>query len=368
MDISSLNLFHVTLPLARPFETHQGTLTHREVIIVKAIDYDGVAGFGEVHPFTTPFYTAETIQTAWHILTDVFLPVVDFEKISHPSDVCEALSGYHGHQMAKAGLEGALWDLFAKQKEESLSSVLGGTREVVQAGVALSLSDDIQTLAPKLKEQGYQKFKVKVTKGKEHEQLQSIREVDPSLPVMIDANGMYSHIDFDTVVSLDNLNLMMIEQPFPAGDFIDHRQLQTEMKTPICLDESIMGVHDAYQAIMLEACRIINIKIGRVGGLTQAKQIHDLCDQHAVPVWSGGMVETGISKAHHIALASLNNFTIPADLTSSSHFFDKDLVEPPITVESGQVSVPDGPGIGFEVDEDYVHACTVRSHIYKVEA
>ncbi|MFG6148201.1 o-succinylbenzoate synthase [Halobacillus sp. B23F22_1] len=351
MNISKINLNEITIPLKTPFQTNSGKLSERSVIIISIEDTNGMIGYGEVTAFSLPFYTSETIQTAWHVLKDIVIPSLNFEEMPHPSDFSEGVSFIKGNQMAKAGIEAALWDLHAKQLNISLSKLIGGVRKNVKAGAVLSLTSQLSTDVPLLLESGYERFKLKVEKGKEEEIISHVRERYPDLPLMIDANGMYNAEDIPGLKRLDQYNLEMIEQPFRTGDFYLHQQLQHQVTTPICLDESIQSFQDAVQAIAMDCCRTINIKISRVGGLTEAIHIHDLCKKHQIPVWCGGMVETGISKAHNIALASLSNFTIPGDLSHSTRYLEEDIIQPYIKVKEGSIEVPEASGIGYEVDK-----------------
>ncbi|WLR45957.1 o-succinylbenzoate synthase [Halobacillus litoralis] len=362
MRIQSVRLRKVSMPLKAPFVTHQAELKERPLIIVEVRDDAGCIGYGEVTAFPTPFYTYETLGTAWNILENHLIPSLLKNGAEHPSDVAEQNGGVQGHPMAKAGLEAALWDLYGKQTGRSLADLLGGIRSSVSAGAVISLGDSLEKDVSRLKEESFQRYKLKVVKGKEKEAIETIQEIDPSLPIMIDANGQYNAEDISHLRSLDDYGLTMIEQPFPGGDFYWHKKLQKEMKTPICLDESIMSLHDAIQAVELGSCQIINIKISRVGGLTAAIQIHDFCQSRGVPVWCGGMVESGISKAHNLALASLPNFTIPGDLSGSTRYFYKDLVHPEIVMRKGTIEVPAKAGMGMEVDEEYLDEVTL---VYK---
>lgn len=368
MDIKRIVLQEVELPLTSPFQTHQGKVHDRKLIIVKAIDQKGRIGYGEVTAFESPFYTSETIREAWSILRVDLLPSVDFNSIHHPENFADTVSSIQGHPMAKAGIEGALWDLYSKQAEKSLKEVIGGRRNQVKAGAVLSLSSSLEDDINRLKKEGYERFKLKVKKGEERELIRSVRMIDPHLPIMIDANGQYTEEDMDHLKALDNAGLIMIEQPFRAGDFYLHRKLQEKMTTPICLDESVMSADDALQAIQLKSCRIINIKISRVGGLSAAIRIHDDCKRHHIPVWCGGMVESGISKAHNLALASLEQFTIPGDLSSSTRYFERDLVAPNLKVVNGKMKVPEGEGIGVCVDEEYMAEVTNKSYTFEVHS
>lgn len=364
MRIQSVGLRKVSLPLKVPFVTHQAELKERPLIIVEVKDEADRIGYGEVTAFSDPFYTYETIDTAWHVLEDFLIPSLLKNGAEHPADMAEQVKKLQGHPMAKAGLEAALWDLYGKQVGKSLAELLGGTRSSVSAGAVISLGDSLEKDVSLLKEEGFQRYKLKVVKGREKEAIETIQEIDPHLPIMIDVNGQYHPEDLTHLRSLDVHGLTMIEQPFSAGDFYWHKRLQGEMKTPICLDESIMSFHDAVQAVELGSCQIINIKISRVGGLTAAKQIHDFCQSRGIPVWCGGMVESGISKAHNLALASLPNFTIPGDLSGSTRYFHKDLVYPEIVMRGGSIEVPKEAGMGMKVDKEYLEEVTLASEMF----
>lgn len=354
MELKNVTLYRVNLSLKNPFVTHAGSVKKREVILVKATDENGNSGWGECVAFSTPFYTAETINTAWWLLINQFIPLLKESAVSHPSDIPKIYSLFQGNQMAKASIEMALWDLYAKQLGKPLAQVIGGNRKEIEVGVVISLSEDIEILIPKYLKEGYKRFKVKVKKGQEKETIEKIQTIEPELPIMIDGNGAYDPDDMNDLTQLDRYNMVMIEQPFKSGDFYLHKQLQANINTPVCLDESIMSFHDAYQSIMLESCKMINIKIGRVGGLTEAIRIHDFCQEHQVPVWCGGMLETGISRAHNIALASLPNFTIPGDISASARYWERDVIIPEVQLKSGKIQIPPGDGIGYLVDETFV--------------
>ncbi|WP_226580100.1 o-succinylbenzoate synthase [Halobacillus litoralis] len=363
MNIRAVVLREIELSMKSPFVTHQGSLETRPLIIVEAHDAGGNIGYGEVTAFPAPFYTYETLTTAWYVLEQLLIPLLSTSSVHHPRDFAQLSEAVKGHPMAKAGLEGSLWDLYAKQRGVSLQSLIGGERTSVKAGAVLSLEDNLEGKLSVLKEEGYQRYKLKVEKGHERQMIETVQSLDPDLPIMIDANGQYEEKDIEGLYELDRYQMLMIEQPFAAGDFYLHQWLQKQMETPICLDESIMCFHDAVQAVQLDSCRVVNVKISRVGGLTAALNIHDYCQDHGVPVWCGGMVESGISKAHNLALASLPNFTIPGDLSSSERYFKRDLLTSGIKLEYGEIQVPQGPGIGVEVDDDYLHAITKKRYV-----
>ncbi|SDY03020.1 o-succinylbenzoate synthase [Salimicrobium album] len=350
MKLNKAVLHRVEVPMKAPFTTAHGAIGSREVIIVEVEDDKGERGYGEIAAFPSPFYTEETVTTAWHIAKDFLLPSLNGK------DATRIFRTVQGHPMAKAGIEQALFDLKAKREGRSLSEYIGGTRKEVAAGGVISLSGDPKKELRTLKQAGFQRAKVKVERGREKEQLQALREEDASFPLMIDGNGAYESPD--ELLPLDEFKLLMIEQPFRSGDFRKHRHLQKKMNTPICLDESIRSFEDAVQAMEFKACRILNVKLSRVGGWSEALQIHDRAVNEDMPLWCGGMVETGIGKAHSLALASLPNFTLPGDLSGSDRYFEKDIIKDPISLEGGFIRVPEGPGIGVEPDFGYMESVT----------
>ncbi|QHS23100.1 o-succinylbenzoate synthase [Virgibacillus sp. MSP4-1] len=361
MNLKYIQLYQISMPLKHPFITHAGAVEDREVILMEAVDENGESGWGECVPFTTPFYTAETIDTAWTLLTDLLIPRILSVPVEHPEDIKRRLDLYKGNQMAKAGAEAAIWDLYARQQKMSLAKCIGGVRDKVDAGVVISLGEDLEERLEEYEAAGYKRYKLKVDKGKERHLLEKVLSINPKLPLMFDGNGMYGEKDMDHLVSLDDLGLQMIEQPFPPGDFVLHRQLQQRMQTPICLDESIESYHDAWQAIQLKSTEIINVKPGRVGGLTEALSIHTLCADDHIPLWCGGMLETGVGRAHNIALASLPQFTIPGDISASDRYYERDIITGKIEVTKGEVQVPEGCGTGVEMDREYVDFLTTRT-------
>ncbi|NIK29100.1 O-succinylbenzoate synthase [Thalassobacillus devorans] len=355
----------IEMPLRYPFQTHAGQVNDRELIIIEIMDIEGRKGFGEVTAFSTPFYTSETSESAWLVLRRIFLPAVNWHQIVHPSNMASQLSIWQGNRMAKAGLEAALWDLYGKQLNKSLSQLIGGSRSYVESGVVLSLADKLEEVIANYQNEGYRRYKLKIEKYKEGQMIDEIKAYAPSLPLMIDANGLYEEKDIPYLQSLDSKGLMMIEQPFRPGDFYLHQQLQNQLDTPLCLDESLTSLADVKQAVLMGSCQIINIKISRVGGMTEALAIHEWSRKNNIPVWCGGMVESGISKAHNIALASLDGFIIPGDISASARFWERDLIIPEVEVKQGRIKVPLDPGIGFKVDEEYLQFVTQNSYIFQ---
>ncbi|WLR41196.1 o-succinylbenzoate synthase [Bacillus carboniphilus] len=338
INIKSITVYQINLPLKYPFETSLNVLQNREVIVLKVTNEDGRTGWGEIVAFSSPWYTEETLQSALYTLKKFLAPLVLEKPLLHPVEAAQLFNVIRGNHMAKSGLEGALWDLYSKLQKKSLSFLLGGRKHEVDAGVVIGLSkienmiDDIHLR----KEQGYKRFKVKIKPGNDVKVIAQIREEFPTIPLMVDANGTYTLKELSLLKQLDQFNLLMIEQPFLFNDFTMHAELQKRMGTPICLDESINSLSDAKTAIALKSCKVMTIKPGKVGGLTEATNIHHLCREHNIPVWVGGMVETGISKSQNIALATLPNFTIPGDISESSRFFEQDILKKPITIHEGK--------------------------------
>ena len=369
MKIERIELRHVKLILVSPFVTSMGVEYDEEHIIVR-VDAEGVTGWGESVAEGTPFYSYETVPTAWHILTDFLMPSV-LGKDLQSTD--EAIAGYakvRGHMMAKAGLEAALWDAFAKTKGISLSQMLGGTRKKIDVGVSIGIQDSVAGLIKKVEGylvEGYKRIKIKIAPGLDMQFVEGLRKEFPDLMLQVDANSAYTLDDIDLFKKMDHYNLSLIEQPLGYEDIYDHSKMQRELKTPICLDESIHSLDDTRAAIELESCRIINIKPGRVGGYTESKLIHDYCAGKNIPVWHGGMLESGIGRAGNVALASLPNFTLPGDISASKRYYKTDIVNPEFVVnQDGTMDVPTKPGIGVEVNMRELDNVTVRSVAQKV--
>ncbi|MEH7074662.1 o-succinylbenzoate synthase [Neobacillus drentensis] len=353
MKITSIELNVIEMPLKDPFLTHLGAVNIREGIIIKITNSDGVSGYGEGVAFSTPWYTEETVKTSLHMLTDFLIPILQKNPIDHPSQASRLFSSLRRNNMAKAAIETALWDLYAKSHSQPLSKTLGGTRSAIPAGVVVATDSATKALAQidQYLQEGYQRVKVKINPKQDYSFLSEIRRFFPDLPLMADANSAYKLTDLERIKALDDFNLLMIEQPLAYDDILEHSFLQKEIKTPICLDESICSYDDALKAIEFGCCKVINIKVGRVGGLYEAKRIHDYCFEQGVPVWCGGMIEFGISRAHNIALASLPGFSIPGDISSSNRFWEEDIITPEVNVQNGLVAVPTSPGIGFKLNK-----------------
>ncbi|RSD27857.1 o-succinylbenzoate synthase [Mesobacillus subterraneus] len=361
MNIKSVTLSIIKMPLKHSFTTHLGTVTEREAIILEVKDSNGISGFGEGVAFSSPWYTEETVQTSYHVLKEFLIPLLKQKGLAHPEAAHVLFGSVRRNHMAKAALETALWDLQAKNEGVPLSSLIGGNKEVIPAGVVVGNPDVPAALQQieKYLEQGFKRVKVKISPKDDYRYISEIRRHFPDLPLMADANSAYSLEDLARLQALDEFGLLMIEQPLGFDDIIDHAKLQGKIKTPICLDESIVTFEDARKAIELGSCGVINIKIGRVGGLGEAKRIHDYCLSKGIPVWAGGMIEFGVSRAHNIALASMPGFTIPGDISGSDRYWEEDIIEPEIFVKNGMVKVPERPGIGFELNRKRMKEVTV---------
>ncbi len=363
MRVREITLRELQMKLVAPFETSVERTEVRRIVLVEA-KVDGVVGWGECVAGESPSYSPETTDTAWHILRDHLWPLVKGKEFGSAAEVWNLLSHVRGHNMAKASLEAAIWDAEAKQKGVSLSKLIGGTREEIASGVSIGIKESIEDLVAAVKKElaaGYQRIKIKIKPGKDLEQVRRLRQDFPRIKLMVDANSAYTLEDWPMLKQLEGFYLMMIEQPLGWDDLYVHAQLQKRLDTPICLDECIHTEEQALAAIELGACKIINIKLGRVGGYTVARRIHDLCQQQGIPVWCGGMLESGIGRAHNIALSTLPNFTLPGDVTASKRYWEEDIVDPEVTVSpQGTVRVPLGAGIGFAPRLDRIEKLTVR--------
>jgi len=359
--IDGVEIRLVRLPLLEPFETSFGKIDSRLIFLV-AVDAEGLRGWGEVVASEEPRYSYETVGTARHVIREFLAPAMLAEPITELSDLAKRFSQFRGHNMAKAGLELAYMDLLAQLKQKSLSALIGGERKQINVGVSLGIQPTISQLLKRVEHYlslGYQRIKLKIKPGWDIDVVDEVRRVHPDILLSVDANAAYTLADAKTLKRLDDFNLLMIEQPLANDDLVDHSTLQKLLKTSLCLDESIVGQRQAKTALDLGSCRIINIKIGRVGGYSEALAIHDLCVGRNVPVWCGGMLESGIGRAHNIALASLKGFTLPGDISASSRYFARDLISPQVTVASdGTVTVPDATGLGFEVETGFIERQT----------
>lgn len=363
MKIREFTMREIRMPLVAPFFTSVDRTDERRIILVEA-DVDGLIGWGECVAGENPYYSPETTDTAWLMLREYVWPMVKGKEFGAAADVWGLLEPVRGHNMAKAALESAVWDAEAKQKGVPLWKLLGGVREEIASGVSIGIKDSLDELAAAVRKElaaGYQRIKIKIKPGKELPQVKRLRDEFRDIKLMVDANSAYGIEDGLLLKQLDGFYLMMIEQPLGWDDLYSHVELQKQIETPICLDECIHTEEQARAAIALRACKIINIKMGRVGGHAVARRIHDLCQKNSVPVWCGGMLEAGIGRAHNIALSTLPNFTLPGDVTASRRYWHEDIIEPEVTVSAkGTIRVPAGPGIGFEPRRERIEKLTVR--------
>jgi O-succinylbenzoate synthase len=367
LRLEQITLREIRLPLKEPFRISSGVVTERCICLLELTDVEGVTGWSECVAGEYPNYSAETIDTAWHAMREWLAPRVIDQPIDRVDRVFSILDlNIRGHNMAKAAIEMGCWDVAARQRSVSLSRLLGGTRDRVATGISIGIQSSPAALVQRATaayEQGYRKIKVKIQPGADVEYVRAVRDaLGPSVHLMADANSAYSLADADHLAELDEFNLIMLEQPLGREDLVRHAALQQRLKTPICLDETITDADRAEDMIALKAGRIINIKPGRVGGFAVSKAIHDVCQRNAIPVWCGGMLESGIGRAHNVALASLPNFSLPGDLSPSSRYWAKDIVTPEWTMDGdGMVHVPlDRPGFGVAVNKDRVDDLTVK--------
>ena len=371
MKIDRLELRLLKLPLVHFFETSFGRIFEKHFIVVR-LDGGGAIGYGECVAEQDPYYSAETNETAWHIITAFIAPRVVGVEFAHPRDVFPALKAIRGHNMAKAAVEMAAWDLFARQQNVPLCRVLGGTRERIASGVSIGIQNSLDELAAHVERElaaGYRRIKIKIKPGWDVNAVALVRERFGSVPLMVDANAAYHIQDAAHLAQLDAFGLMMIEQPLDYDDIADHAVLQRRIATPICLDESIKTVRAADEAIAAGACRIINIKPGRLGGFREAMRVHDLCAAHGIPVWHGGMLESGIGRAANIHLSTLENFSLPGDVAASKRYFDPDLIDPPIDVApDGTIGVPRGAGLGVSIVDERLDRATLRQAAFELTA
>lgn len=366
MRVRKLTLREIHLPLIAPFQTSFGTTSLRRIPLIEA-DVDGTVGWGESTAGEDPYYSYETVETAWHIVRDFLWPALKGREFSSSSEVTEIFAQVRGHNMAKAGVETAIWDAEARQKNIPLAKLLGGTREEIASGVSIGIQPSIAELIKKVEKElaaGYQRIKIKIKPGSDIEPARALRERFPRIRLMVDANSAYTLEDAALLKQLDAFYLIMIEQPLGHDDIYSHAALQRQLETPICLDECIHDYEHARAAIEIGACKIINIKLGRVGGHAEARKIHDLCQAKSIPVWCGGMLESGIGRAHNIAMSTLPNFTLPGDVSASRRYWTEDIIDPEVEVTPrGTIRVPSAPGIGYTPRIDRIESLTKRCEV-----
>jgi o-succinylbenzoate synthase len=355
MKIESITLHHISMPLVSPFETSFGRETNRECVIVE-IHSEGLIGWGECVATRDPGYNYETTGTTIHILKDFIAPLILGQDVKDALDFQNHVSRIRGHHLAKAGVEMAIWDLLGKREGKSLRALLGGTWDKVEVGVSIGIQESAQRLVRSAAEyvgQGYARVKIKIKPGRDVEDTSAVRREFPDLRLQVDANSAYSMDDAPSLKPLDDLDLLLIEQPLFEDDIWDHHKFQEQFETPVCLDESIVSPRHARYAIEMKACRIINIKAGRLGGLSQGVMVHNLCQRNNMPVWCGGMLETGIGRASNLALASLPNFVLPGDISASDRYYERDITNERFVLNSDStIDVPGGVGLGVTIDDE----------------
>lgn len=371
LNIDAIHMREINMPLAYPFETSFGLTTGRRILLVE-LECEGLTAWGECVAGEHPYFSDEMIDTAWIITETELAPRLLDAELQHGGDVPDVLKQVRGHRMAKAALENAVWDLEAQSKKISLADLLGGTRDVIPCGVSIGIQPTLEKLLEKIETElaaGYQRIKLKCKPGWDTHIFEAVRERWPDIMLSCDANSAYRMKDFDHIASWDQFKLLMIEQPLWYDDFYFHSMLQKRIETAICLDESIRNRRDALAAIDMNSCQIINIKVGRVGGFSEAIAVHNVAAERGIPVWCGGMLETGVGRAHNIALSSLPNFSLPGDVSASARYWSEDIIEPEVTVsKAGEITVPTGVGSGYAVLRDRIENLTVRRQTLRAKA
>jgi o-succinylbenzoate synthase len=366
LKVQKITLREIRMPLVTPFETSFGRVIDRRMLLVEA-EADGISGWGECVAGEGPFYAPETVETAWHILREFLWPILKSREFRNAGEVWAAFEPIRGHNMVKGAIESALWDAEAKQKGIPLWKLLGGVHREISCGVSIGIKETLEELLATVERElaaGYQRIKIKIKPGHDVVPVEKLRLQFPRIRLMVDANSAYRLEDWPHLKRLEAYYLMMIEQPLGWDDIFSHVELQRKLETPICLDECIHTEEHARAAIEMGACRIINMKLGRVGGYSPARRIHDLCRSKQIPVWCGGMLESGIGRAHNIALSTLENFSLPGDVTASRRYWVEDVIDPEVTVTpQGTIRVPDAPGIGYSPRIERIEALTARKEI-----
>ena len=363
MRIESITLRELRMRLKAPFETSSEVTWERRILLVE-VGVDGLHGWGEITAAEDPFYNAETTDTAWHITRDFIVPFILGKNVETAAEIGDLLDPIRGHEMAKAGVENAVWDIEAQQNGLPLAKLLGGTREEIHCGVSIGIQQGTAILLEKIEcelRAGYRRIKLKIKPGKDLDVVDAVRKRYPEIKLMVDANSAYRLENLELLKAFDQYRLLMLEQPLAWDDIYQHALLQAQLRTPVCLDECIHSPSHAEAAIKLGACRVINIKLGRVGGHAQARRVHDISVRHSIPVWCGGMLESGVGRAHNIAMSALPGFSLPGDVSASQRYWDEDIIEPEVEVEpAGTIRVPVIPGLGFRIRRKRVESLTVR--------
>lgn len=357
MKIKEIVIYPLEMKLKAPFFTSYSRVETKSVLAVKVTTTDGYIGWGEGVAFKDPSYTEETTITTLHVMKDFLAPLLINNEIDHPDEVGRIFEPIRRHNMAKAAIECAIWDIYSQQQQMPLWQVLGGVRPVVEVGASIGIyekEDELFNVIETRLAQGYKRIKVKIKPEKDVEVIHSIRNRFGNIDLMADANSSYTLSDLNILKQLDEFNLQMIEQPLAYSDFVHHAMLQKEMTTPICLDESVNSLSDMETAVALGSCKVVNVKLARVGGLSEAKKIHDYGKQHGIQMWCGGMLEAGIGRAHAIALATLSEFTYPSDLGSSRNYWVNDIIEPEVNVQNGLIQIRNNNGLSYDVKESWI--------------
>ena len=370
MKIEALTLREIKMPLVDFFETSFGRIYERRILLV-SVQCDGVTGWAECVADGAPFYSSEWIDSSWLTIQHWLAPAILGKIIDHPAESARLMARVRGHRMAKAAVENALWDAAARQQQQPLWKLRGGKLREIPCGVSIGIQDSIEQLLDKIERElaaGYRRIKVKVKPGWDLNVLERIRSRWADITLSCDANSAYTLDQVEHLRKFDQFNLLMIEQPLWDDDICNHSRLQPQLRTAICLDESIHHARDAAQAVEIGACRIVNIKVGRVGGFSEARKVHDVCAAHKIPVWCGGMLESGVGRTHNIALSTLENFRLPGDVSASKRYWKEDIIEPEVEVSAqGMIAISDQPGTGYRVLEDRIEKLTVRKETLRTE-
>lgn len=368
MEIKKIILHRLQMTLKNPFSTSFGTMKEKDFFLIEVVDEFGCQGFGESTAFTSPWYTEETVKTTEHMLEEFLIPLVLKEPIHHPDEVSQRFQPIRRNQMAKAAIEGAIWDLYAKRQGVSLAKCIGGEKTSIDVGISIGIqpsTKDLLQVIEKAVSDGYKRIKIKVKRGMDIVPLQEVRKIFPDIPLMVDANSAYTLNDLEHLKRFDEFQLMMIEQPLGHDDILEHAKLQKEIQTPICLDESIYSLKDVQTAVELNACQIINVKVSRVGGISEVRRINKYCREQKVPLWCGGMLDAGVGRAHNIAITTLSQFVLPGDTSSSSRYWHEDIIEPEVTMNHGEIAVPEKAGIGYEINWPVVEKYRLEKKVYQ---
>ncbi|MQS75449.1 o-succinylbenzoate synthase [Companilactobacillus halodurans] len=366
MKIVNAEIRKVDIPLRKPFTTSFTTMKFKQCLILKLVDEDGTIGYSEGSAFAQPFYNEEFRDGSWDLIVDQMLPLIFNQKLDHPDDVYPYLNGFRKNNMSKSAINCALWDIYAKQNNLTLAKALGGTKDKIETGVSIGVQNSPEELVEVVRgyiKDGYRRIKMKIKPGKDYDYLAAVRKEYPKAMLMADANSAYRLKDIPMLKRLDDLNLIMIEQPLEPGDLVDHAELQSQIKTKVCLDESITSIGDTRKMIKLGSGRIINIKVARVGGLTIAKKIQSMASKAGIECWCGGMLDSGVARAGNLAIATLSGYTLPNDIAASSRYYDEDIIKPTIELDGTFVDVPQNKGLGFEIDQENLDKFTIQKQV-----